>query len=402
MEVLGAHRGVTGRPLVRQYLEDFVLPYIDGHRERSARFPAGLRVTGSAHPVRGRRQPVVGDPLHVVTGVQDDGSRRRGDAHPFHGTAVEELEAFHFGGREEGEQVHILVAEHPAGGVPGFAGQRRVVVEPEAEVGPGEGAVVERRVFAEVFEHGPHQGEDQPFVRGDDAAEERLPTGGGPELPLVPIPVSPASGVSLAAGISPAAGDAERAAAEDPAFHQVRMDHGGFPDREVALVHRAAAAGAVARLLLEGMGFEELPRPPVRLFVSLRRHAVAGEDGEAGVLQGFAEGADAARPLFRIVGSEEAQVAGFEDEVLVELLLGAFGEAVPLEFFDLLVGREFPIELRRLLRTGSHEPLRKPRRPPASPRRPAPPRAGPAACCRSRVGGSGLRRSRAEPTRWLH
>ena len=153
--------------------------------------------------------------------------RRGRDPHPLHDPAVEELQALGFGGGEDGEEVHILVAEHPADRPVRGPGQRRVVVQPEAEVRPREPLVEQRRVLPEPGQHGAHDGMDQPFVGQDHPAEEGLPSRRGPKRGFLPVPIAPRI---------------EGPPAEDPALHEVPVDLRRLPDGEVALVHRAVAA----------------------------------------------------------------------------------------------------------------------------------------------------------------
>ena len=109
-----------------------------------------------ADPVRGGGQAVVGDPLHVVARVDDDAAFRGIEADPLHVLAVEHLQAVHPVGGQDGEQVHVLVAQHAAGaGLVVLFRDGRVVIEPEAEVRPRELFVVERWIAAEIGQDTP-------------------------------------------------------------------------------------------------------------------------------------------------------------------------------------------------------------------------------------------------------
>src|SRR5258705_12506654 len=56
----------------RQHFEHLVLPHIDRDRNRDPRRRQVRAVGRLADAVGGRRQPVIGDALHVIAGVDDD------------------------------------------------------------------------------------------------------------------------------------------------------------------------------------------------------------------------------------------------------------------------------------------------------------------------------------------
>src|SRR5258708_3071555 len=76
-----------------QHFEHLVFPQIDRHRERDARLVSLFGFARLADAMRRRREDVVADALHVIAGVEDDAARRRGDAHPLHVAAIEDLQA---------------------------------------------------------------------------------------------------------------------------------------------------------------------------------------------------------------------------------------------------------------------------------------------------------------------
>ena len=237
------------------------------------------------------------------------------------------IEPLHPGGRKEGEQVHVLVAEHPAGARRlVHRAHRRIVVEPQPEVGAREPAVVEVRVAAQGTEQALHDRKNQPLVGLAHPAEERLAPGAGPEVFLA---------------VRRIVVEVERTPAEHPALDQVGVDVAGLLDREVPLVDRAEAARAVAKLLLErGLG-EQLEDPRVGLVVEGDVDAVSLEDCEAQAAQRIAQLAGE-RLLVGLISVEEpAEVAGRDAGLLVEGLgVVRLGEVVLLPLVDLVVPAE--------------------------------------------------------------
>ncbi len=65
--------------------------------------------------VRGRRQAVVRDPLHVIAGVDDDRAVGRLQAHPLPGFVIPHLETFGPRCRQDREKIDILMTEQAAG-----------------------------------------------------------------------------------------------------------------------------------------------------------------------------------------------------------------------------------------------------------------------------------------------
>ena len=285
MELDRRDRFVLGLARVGQHLEHLLLPDVDGHGDADAGGAEEAGVLRLADPVRGGGQAVVGDPLHVVARVDDDAAFRGIEADPLHVLAVEHLQPVHPVGGQDGEQVHVLVTEHAAG--PGrvvLFGDGRVVVEPEAEVGPRELLVVEGRIAAQVGEDALHEGQDQFLVVLDDLPEERFVTGRGPVLRLAVVRV-------LA--------QVECPAAEDPALDEVGMHPAGLLDREVALVDRTVPLGLVLHLGRHGRGREELGHLAFGLLVQTGRDLVVLEDHEADALHGLADVPGELRPALR-------------------------------------------------------------------------------------------------------
>ena len=141
------------------------------------------------------------------------------------------------GGGKEGEEVDVLVAEHAAGTRALVrSAQRRVVVEPQPEVGAGEPAVVQVGVAAQRAQQALHHREDQSLVGLGHPTEERLESGPGPEVGLA---------------VRRVAVEVERTPTEHPALDQVGVNVARLLDREVALVDRAEATGAVPHLLFQ-------------------------------------------------------------------------------------------------------------------------------------------------------
>ena len=324
MELDGRDRFVLGLARVGQYLEHLLLPDVDGHGDADAGGAKEAGVLRLADPVRGGGQAVVGDPLHVVARVDDDAAFRGIEADPLHVLAVEYLQAVHPMGGQDGEQVHVLVAQHAAG--PGrvvLFGDGRVVVETEAEVRPGELLVVEGRIAAQVGEDALHEGQDQLLVVLDDPPEERFVIGRGPVVSLAIVRV-------LA--------QVEGPAAEDPALDEIGMHPAGLLDREVALVDRTVSLGLVLHLVGHGRVREELGHLALGLLVQAGRDLVVLEDHEADALHGLADVPGELRPALRAAVEEEAHVAGPDPRFLVEFLLRrAFGQVVGLFLFYLVV-----------------------------------------------------------------
>ena len=129
--------------------------------------------------MRRRREDVVGDALRIVAGVEDDGAPWRIEPDPLHVGAVQDLKTFDAGCRKEGEEIDVLVAEHPSGArLEIVRAQRRIVVEALPEVRPAEPAVVEMRIAAEIAQEALHYRQDELFMRLHELAEERLGIGG--------------------------------------------------------------------------------------------------------------------------------------------------------------------------------------------------------------------------------
>ena len=163
-------------------------------------------------------------------------------------------------------------------------------------------------------------------MRADELPEEWLGIGARPV-------VLPAEG-----GI---AVQVEGAAAEDPAFHQIRVDAAGLLDGKVSLVDRAVAPGAEAQLVGQGRAGEELLRPRLGLAVERGVDAVALENGEADGAQRAAQVGREGLPVGLASVQEPADVAGADARFLVErFLVARFGKVVLLLLLHLVVADE--------------------------------------------------------------
>jgi hypothetical protein len=323
VELDGLDRRILRLGQTGKNFQHFVLPDIDGHRERDARPQALARVARLADPMRGGGEDVVADALHVVAGVEHDRAGRRHQAHPLHVAAMEHLQPFHTRRGEEREEVDVLVAEQ-ARGPGGILGGRdgRVVVEPQAEVRAGEPGVVQMGVAAEVLEETLHHRQNETLVRADQGVEERLLLRHRPEVGDVRRVKSPA--------------------AEHPALDEVGVHVAGLFDRKVALIHRAVALGAEAHLLVETAAREDLLDALLRFVVERRVDAMSFEDGEADLAQRVTELRGKGAFLVLVAVQVAADVARTDPEFIVELrgVDFAFGQLVGLPFLDLVVADE--------------------------------------------------------------
>src|SRR5207237_9804969 len=176
-------------------------------------------------------------------GVEDDGAPWRIEPDPLHVGAVQDLKTFDAGCRKEGEEIDVLVAEHPSGArLEIVRAQRQIIVEPLPEVRPAEPPVVEMRIAAEIAQKALHHRQDELFMRLYELAEERLGIGARPVI----LPAERRIAVQI-----------EGAAAEDPTLDQIGMDAARLLDGKVSLVDRAMPLGAEPELVCKAYAGEE-------------------------------------------------------------------------------------------------------------------------------------------------
>src|SRR5678815_3096350 len=94
---------------------------------------------------------------------------------PFAASVIPDLQAITFGSRKDREQVHVLMAEEAARPRAVLClRHRRIIVEPQSEIGLGQLAIVDVRIAAEALENGLCDRLDQRLMCFDQAAELEL------------------------------------------------------------------------------------------------------------------------------------------------------------------------------------------------------------------------------------
>ncbi len=108
-----------------------------------------------ADAVRGRGQPVVRNPLHVIAGVDDDRAARRASAAPICrcGDSTPAARRSALAGRIVNRSTSSWPSSRPAPERSCSVGHRRIIIEPQAEVGLGQLVVEQVRVAAQALEH---------------------------------------------------------------------------------------------------------------------------------------------------------------------------------------------------------------------------------------------------------
>jgi len=104
-------RRIFGLAEAWKHLQHFIFPDVDGHRKRDSCIRDVRAVGWLADAVRGRGQQVVGDPLHIIAGVDDDRAVGSAHPHPLAAPMIPDLQAIDPRRGKDGEQVDVLVAE---------------------------------------------------------------------------------------------------------------------------------------------------------------------------------------------------------------------------------------------------------------------------------------------------
>ena len=103
--------------------------------------------------------------------------------HPFAAAVIPHLQAVDPARGEDREQVDVLVPEQAAGArIVLRRAHRRIIVQPQAEIGPGELAVIDVRVAAEPLEHRLRDRLEQRLMGQDQPAELRLVVRARPKI----------------------------------------------------------------------------------------------------------------------------------------------------------------------------------------------------------------------------
>ena len=215
----------------------------------------------------------------------------------------------------------------PGAGFIGITVQRRVVVEPQSEIGLRELFVVQVRVDAKTLKHGARDRFEQRFVREREGTENGFPFRVRPE-------------VLGSKSVLPLLRHVECASTPDPALDQVRMDIAGFAYGEIALTHRAETFGAEAHLVVEAGCREQLLHAIFQLCIQRRIDAVINDDGKADVLDGAGKVFGEACLVLRGAVQIRVEVEHLDLVVLVVFVRRIFGEPIGMSFFNLVVALE--------------------------------------------------------------
>eukprot|EP00037_Helgoeca_nana_P022668 m.232832 g.232832 ORF g.232832 m.232832 type:complete len:591 (-) comp26073_c0_seq1:77-1849(-) len=323
VEINSGFDGVDRRPTGRQGSQHHGLVQVDCQRERGPALRPHCGVSRRGNAVGGRGDHVVGDPLQVVAGVENDRPWRCHHSHPLHGGPVQHLQAFDRARWQQREEVDVLVPQHPTcTGCECVGRQRWVEVETEPKVRVGEVRIEHPRVlFSEVVQDAPHDRPHERLLGLDNPPEERLVCRGrlGPERCQPCVARTPFR-------------EPKRSPAKDPPFHLVGVELRCFLQPKVSLVHTPLARRP-KRALHVGRGLQEegFDRS-VGLVQQSLRDAVPCEHCEPNRLQRGAEHTRHRGDLIAVVGvrQQPGEIDGFKRKRVVKAVgfVGLFGEVV--------------------------------------------------------------------------
>jgi len=300
--------------------------------------------------VSGGWKYIVADALHVVAGIQNNAAGRGIEANPFHVLAVEYLQAFHFRGRKKGKQVNVLVTQHsPGAGSPLFMADRRIIIQAESEIGGSKFFIVSMRIAPQVSQQALHHRQNQFLLFLHQVPEPGFKFRARPKgtyieaLTIVHI---------------------ECTAAKNPAFHQVGVNDGGFPDRKITLVYRTGSFREIALAFIGCKVFKKIDNGSIGVFIERSIHTVSGQDGKTDTAQGIAQFPGKLFAAIRSTAEEHRHVTAWDFIFFIELIdIRFFGKLIFLllahlfESAEILVDRIDALVLVALILVTAHYPV---------------------------------------------